>query len=51
VYFDVADPTTTYWQDKYAHTINRLVNESNTAGVYVDQLCAGTQSRLTISLR
>lgn len=41
VYFDVADPTTSYWQKKYADTINKLVNDSHTAGVYVDQLCAG----------
>ena len=41
VYFDVADPSTDYWQEKYASTVNRLVNESHVAGVYIDQLCAG----------
>ena len=42
VYFDVADPTTPYWQDKYADTVGRLVNGSHVAGVYIDQLCAGS---------
>ena len=42
VYFDVADPTTEYWQDKYASHVERLVNESHVGGVYIDQLCAGS---------
>ena len=42
VYFDVADPTTSYWQDKYAEHVEKLVNESHVAGVYIDQLCAGS---------
>jgi hypothetical protein len=41
VYFDVADPSTDYWQEKYTSTVSRLVNESHVAGVYIDQLCAG----------
>eukprot|EP00038_Savillea_parva_P020141 m.30501 g.30501 ORF g.30501 m.30501 type:complete len:884 (+) comp4717_c0_seq1:66-2717(+) len=41
VYFDVADPSTPYWQDKYAGQVSRLVNLSGVSGVYIDQLCAG----------
>ena len=42
VLFDVADPTTTYWQEKYADTVGQLVNDSHVAGVYIDQLCAAS---------
>ena len=42
VYFDVADPSTDYWQKKYADTIESLVKDSHVSGVYVDQLCAGS---------
>eukprot|EP00937_MAST-01D_sp_MAST-1D-sp2_P001008 g1008.t1 len=42
VYFDVADPTLEYWQDKYAQTVGRLVNEAHVSGVYIDQLCAAS---------
>jgi hypothetical protein len=41
VYFDVADPSTPYWQDKYAGQVSRLVNVSGVSGVYIDQLAAG----------
>lgn len=41
VYFDVADPSTSYWQDKYAGQVSRLVNLSGVSGVYIDQLAAG----------
>ena len=42
IYFDIADPTTAYWQNKYAKTVGRLVHTNGVAGVYLDQLCASS---------
>ena len=43
--FAVADPSTTYWQQKYASLIGRLMDHTNGSGVdgvYIDQLGAAS---------
>jgi hypothetical protein len=42
--FHVADPTTSYWQDKISGIVSQLVNLWNVSGVYIDQLGAAGPS-------
>jgi hypothetical protein len=38
--FCVTNPFTSYWQDKIADTVEKLVSEYNVAGVYIDQIAS-----------
>lgn len=40
VFFHIADPTDTWWQNKYRDVVDRLVNGLGVDGVYIDQLAA-----------
>ena len=41
--FHPADPTSLYWQNKIASTVQQLVDVWNVTGVYIDQLGAANQ--------
>ena len=38
--FHIADPTSRWWQERYAQVVARLVHDIGVDGVYLDQLAA-----------